>query len=246
MSRLFVPADRLDGDLVSLTGAEVRHLRALRLRPGSRITVFDDSNNEYQAVVRRIGPRAAELEIRSTLASFPSPGPAITLVAGILKGQRMDLLVEKTTELGVRRIIPALTEFTVARPKEAQSARIQRWQRLAVSAATQCGRAEVPSIEAPVPFADAVRSTPTQALRMLFWEREPRVVLPAIHAAEPAPATVVVATGPEGGFTSAEVELARRAGFAVSGLGAHILRAETAAMVALALCQFMWGELANR
>jgi len=243
VSRLLVPADRLAGRLVHLTGPEVRHLRALRLRPGCHITIFDDRNNEYDAVLRSIAPREAELEIQSTLTASPPSGPPITLIAGVLKGQRMDMLVEKTTELGVRRIVPALTELTVARPKGTESVRTQRWRRLAVSAATQCGRTQVPSIETPVRFADAVHGTPGDALRVLFWEREPSVALPAIHAAEQAPTTIVVATGPEGGFTTEEVELARRAGFAVSGLGAHILRAETAAIVALALCQLIWGEL---
>ena len=243
MPRLFVPADRLAGRVARLTGAEVRHLRALRLRPGSPITIFDDRNNEYDAVLRRIAPRAAEIEIRSALAAFRSPGPPITLIAGILKGQRMDMLVEKTTELGVRRIVPALTELTVARPRGTQSARTDRWRRLAVSAATQSGRASVPSIDSPVPFADTVYAAPRDALRVILWERETGVTFPAIHLSEPAPTMIVVATGPEGGFTAAEVELAREAGFAVSGLGAHILRAETAAIVALALCQLMWGEL---
>lgn len=245
MPRLFVTADRLTRRLAQLTGPEVRHLRAMRLRPGSHITVFDDRSNEYDAVVRRIGPRSAELEILATTADLPSPGPPIELISGILKGQRMDVLVEKTTELGVRRIIPVLTDFTVARTRGTESTRQQRWHRIAVSAATQCGRARVPSIETPAAFGEAVHRARADALRVLFWERERGVGLTAIRSTEPAPSRIVVATGPEGGFTTAEVELARKAGFVVSGLGNHTLRAETAAIVGIALCQLLWGELAS-
>jgi len=241
--RLFIPAHRLMGGLARLTGAEVRHLRAMRLRPGAQITVFDDRNNEHDAVLRRIAPRAAEIEIRSTLPARSWHGPPIVLIAGILKGPRMDILVEKTTELGVSRIVPALTELTVARPRGTEGTRTHRWRRLAVSAATQCGRAQVPSIDAPVLFADAVRAVPHDALRVLLWEQERRVALPTIHTTQPTPATIVLATGPEGGFAATEVDLALAAGFTVSGLGPHILRAETAAIVALALCQLIWGEL---
>jgi 16S rRNA (uracil1498-N3)-methyltransferase len=158
----------------------------------------------------------------------------------------MDLLVEKTTELGVSRIMPALTEFTVARATSIDSARAQRWRRLAVSAATQCGRASVPSVDRPVPFADAVRAVPQEAVRLLLWEGEHRVTLPEIHAARPEPLAVVLAVGPEGGFAAGEVALARAAGFTVSGLGPRTLRAETAAIVALALCQATWGDLSQQ
>jgi 16S rRNA (uracil1498-N3)-methyltransferase len=241
--RLFIPATRISGGRAELTATEVRHLRALRLGVGSQLTLFDDRDREHDAVICRVGPRAAELEIRQTTTVATEPGPPITLVAAILKGQRMDMLVEKAAELGVARIVPALTQFTVARPAAAETVRTQRWQRLAVSAATQCGRPQVPSVDSPTPYETALRAVAGSALRILFWEEERRTALRALHTAHPAPEALVLAVGPEGGFTRTEVTLAREAGFEVSGLGPRTLRAETAAIAALAMSQATWGDL---
>jgi 16S rRNA (uracil1498-N3)-methyltransferase len=234
----------LAGEAVQLTKAELRHARAMRIRSGDRITIFDDQGTQHEAVVRQIGPRGADIELRGRVPDAPgASAPPLTLIAGILKGHRMDTLVEKVTELGAHRIIPAVTDFTVARPGHGETDRVRRWRRLAVSAATQCGQARVPTVDAPLPFADAVRSCTSGALRILMWEEERSVTLPAIHAAQPEPAAIVLAIGPEGGFDREEVALARDAGFEVSGLGPRTLRAETAAIVALALCQATWGDL---
>jgi 16S rRNA (uracil1498-N3)-methyltransferase len=242
--RLFIPAERLAGEAVQLTKAELRHARAMRIRSGDRITIFDDQGTRHEAVVRRIGSRGADIELHGRVPDAPCPSaPPVTLIAGILKGHRMDTLVEKATELGVHHIIPAVTEFTVARPGRGDTDRVRRWRRLAVSAATQCGQARVPTVDTPVPFPDAARSSASGALRILMWEEERRVTLPAIHAGQPEPAAIVLAIGPEGGFDRDEVTLAREAGFEVSGLGPRTLRAETAAIVALALCQATWGDL---
>lgn len=243
MTRLFVPSSCIAGSHAHLTGSEVRHLRALRLPVGTRITVFDDEGHEHDAVVRRIGSRAADLEIHSSAAIPSLQGPPITLIAGVLKGQRMDALIEKTTELGVSRIVPTLTEFTVARPAGPDTARAQRWRRIAVSAATQSGRSEVPVVDVPMPFSDALRTTPAGALGVLLWEDEPQVTLAAIHGKCPHPSAIVLAVGPEGGFTASEVAAARSSIFQVSGLGPRTLRAETAAIAGVALCQALWGDL---
>jgi 16S rRNA (uracil1498-N3)-methyltransferase len=234
----------LAGETVKLTMPELRHARAMRIRSGDRITIFDDRGTRHEAVVRQIGPRAADIELRGRVPDAPGPSaPPLTLIAGILKGPRMDTLVEKATEMGVCRIIPAVSNFTIARPGHGETDRVRRWRRLAVSAATQCGQAHVPTVDAPLPFRDAVRSATSEALRILMWEEERPVTLPAIHAAQPAPAAIVLAIGPEGGFDREEVAFARDAGFEVSGLGPRTLRAETAAIVALALCQATWGDL---
>jgi 16S rRNA (uracil1498-N3)-methyltransferase len=241
--RLFVPSARITDDRARLARAEVRHLRALRLRPGDALTLFDDRGREYEAVLGRVGARGAEAEIRAvrTPAAPPAERPII-LIAGTLKGQRMDLLVEKATELGVARIVPALTARTVARPAGARE-RSARWRRLAVGAATQCGRAALPEVATPLPFAAALHTLPADALRILFWEEERTVTLHALHAAHPAPLALALAIGPEGGFAATEVALARGVGFAVSGLGPRTLRAETAGIVAVALVQALWGDL---
>jgi 16S rRNA (uracil1498-N3)-methyltransferase len=243
--RLFVPATRIADGRARLTPADVRHLRALRLAGGSRLTVVDDRGREHDAVVVRLGPRGAELEIRAARpGGCVTAGPPIVLLAGVLKGARMDVLVEKATELGVSRIVPVVTRFTVARPREDARGRFERWRRIAIAATTQCGRPSVPAIASPTSFGAALDAElGTDALGILFWEERRRMPLARIRADRPAPATLVVAVGPEGGFAASEVNDARARGFAVSGLGPRLLRAETAAIVALALCQSLWGDL---
>ena len=243
-ARLYVSAVPGIGGPLRLDAAQVRHLRAMRLRPGASLVVFDEQGREHAATVRHIGPRAAEIEICPGPAPRPDTGfPALVLIAGILKGQRMDTLVEKATELGVTRIVPAISVFTVARPSALDTAKAQRWRRIAIAGATQSGRATVPDVAPPTPLAEALDSTVGSGLGIVLWERERSVTLGALHAAYPRPDTVTLAVGPEGGFAPAEVELARRHGFHVSGLGPRILRAETAGIVALALCQLLWGDL---
>jgi 16S rRNA (uracil1498-N3)-methyltransferase len=242
--RLFVPATRLTGVRARLTAADIRHLRALRLGSGSRLTVVDDRGHEHDAVVVRLGARGGALEIRASRPGSTTSGPPIVLLAGVLKGARMDVLVEKATELGVSRIVPVVTRFTVARPREDARGRFERWRRIAIAATTQCGRPSVPAIASPTSFGAALDAElGTDALGILFWEERRRMPLARIRADRPAPATLVVAVGPEGGFAASEVNDARARGFAVSGLGPRLLRAETAAIVALALCQSLWGDL---
>lgn len=243
-ARLYIPAVPGTSGPLRLDPAQVRHLRAMRLRSGASLVLFDDRGREYSAVLRRIGPRSAEVEIGSRVALAPeTAAPPLVLIAGILKGQRMDTLVEKATELGVSRIVPAVTTFTVARPSATDTAKAQRWRRIAVSAATQSGRATVPDVAPPTPLHEALRSMPRGGLGVVLWERERSVTLGTLHAVHPRPGTVTLAVGPEGGFSPAEVQLAGKQGFHVSGLGPRILRAETAGIVALALCQLLWGDL---
>jgi 16S rRNA (uracil1498-N3)-methyltransferase len=241
--RLFIPAERLVGGRIQPTPAELRHLRAMRVQSGASIRIFDDQGVEYQARVLQIDSRGAEIDLGARLGpATGGGGPPLTLIAAILKGQRMDTLVEKSTELGVERIIPAVTEFTIARPERGTD-RVERWRRVAISAATQCGRVRIPTVDAPTPFRDAVRTCSADALRILMWEAERLVMLPTVRAAHPAPSAITLAIGPEGGFADEEVAAARTAGFVVSGLGPRTLRAETAAIVALTLCQATWGDM---
>ncbi len=243
-ARLYVPVVPAPRETLRLEPDQIRHLKAQRLRPGASLVLFDDQGQEHSAVLRRIGPRVAEVQIRAPARPGPvTAAPPVVLIVGILKGQRMDTLVEKATELGVTRIMPAVTTFTIARPSDTGTAKAQRWRRIAVSAATQCGRTAVPDIAPPTPFAEALGATARGGLAIALWERERNVSLGTLRAAHPRPRTVTLAVGPEGGFSPAEVELAARQGFHVSGLGPRTLRAETAGIVALALCQLLWGDL---
>jgi 16S rRNA (uracil1498-N3)-methyltransferase len=246
MARLFVLPERLHEETVVLGGEDHRYLvRVLRLRAGDEVVLFDGAGQEARARIERVGPRAAELRVLERTASAGTMGPEVTLLVGIPKGDKMELVVQKATELGVARIVPMRTARSIGPAEVArQAARRQRWIKIAREAARQCGRNDVPDVAATVELPAALAALPQDALRLLFWEDARSVGLRdrlSQHGSRPA--RIVVAVGPEGGFDADEVENARRAGFEVVGLGPRTLRAETAAMAALAIVGFALGDL---
>jgi 16S rRNA (uracil1498-N3)-methyltransferase len=232
--RLFVPSAQAEGPRLRIAGAELRHLRTLRLRPGSVLLAFDEHGTEHEIRLERLAGAAAEAVILASRRPRRESPLELVLAPAILKGGRMDLVVEKATELGVTRIVPVICRHGVAR-----GARTERWRRIAVAAAKQCGRTHVPVVDAPAPLA-AVLGAPWPGLRLLAWEAERERTLDRLPAAA---AAVVVVVGPEGGFAPAEVAEARARGFETFASGPRILRAETAAITAVALCQLRWGDL---
>ncbi len=233
MLRVFVAEQPAPDGSVRIPREQVRHLRALRLRAGDRLCVFDDAGREHAVVLERVGAKEATARVIATsTASHESP-LELVLVPALVKHDKMDWIVEKTTELGVVRIAPVVTRFTVALGDHAA-----RWRRIALAAAKQCGRTRIPIVDAPRAFEAAVRES-WPGLRLLAWEDEAAVRLADVPG---APRAVTMLIGPEGGFEDAEVAAARAAGFASVTLGRRVLRAETAAVVATALCQHRWGD----
>lgn len=233
MLRLFVPEAPAPDGTVRIPRMELRHLHALRLGPGDRLCVFDDAGREHEVVLDRVGTRDAVGRVVATSTRSHESPLELVLAAALVKHDKMDWVVEKTTELGVSRIVPVTTRFTVAR-----GAHLERWRRIAVAAAKQCGRTRIPVVDAPRPLADVV-AQPWPGLRLLAWEDEHAVRLAGLPDATPA---VTLLIGPEGGFDDAEVARAGDAGFVTVTLGRRVLRAETAAVVATALCQHRWGD----
>jgi 16S rRNA (uracil1498-N3)-methyltransferase len=239
--RLFVPADRLAGSEVTLTGDEHRHLgRVLRARPGDTLTLFDGAGGEVEARVIRVGREATEVALGARRA-VAGPAVPLTLLCAVPRGPRMDFLVQKTSELGVARIVPVVTDRSVARP-DAEAGRRARWEKIAREAARQCGRADVPSVDAPVALAAALAAPGLPARRLALYEAERARSLPAALAGL-APAATALLVGPEGGFSAAELAAAQAAGFDAVGLGERILRVETAAIAAVTLVAAAYGML---
>jgi 16S rRNA (uracil1498-N3)-methyltransferase len=239
MKRLFVP--RLAEGPLALTGEDHHYLaHVLRATAGDEVVLFDGRGGEARARVGAVTAEAIALAV-GEVRRAPPPRLELTLLVALLKGEKMDLVVQKTTELGVARIVPVLAERSVVRLDPGRAgARIARWDKIATEAARQSGRADAPGIalpeEAGAAFARAA------GFRVLFHERSDvplRRVLP-----EAPPAQAAIAIGPEGGFTEAEIQAATAAGFVVCGLGPRILRAETAAIAALAIIAFSVGDLA--
>ena len=237
---------------VKLSPEETRHLRdALRLRPGDEAFVFDGEGNEYFSVVTEVeSKREAEalLEVRSQVVPARPESPLrLTLAVALLKGEKFDLVIQKATELGVARIMPVITARADVRLRDEQDAahRAARWQRLALEAAKQSGRARLPAVERPINFDSLLASAPDESsLRLMFAERAGqglRETLRESGAAQGSEAYALV--GPEGGWEDEEIERAQADRWSVVTLGGRTLRAETAAIVVTALLQHLLGDL---
>jgi 16S rRNA (uracil1498-N3)-methyltransferase len=234
LRRIHVPEGRIRGGKAALDGRARRYLAdVLRLAPGSRIEVFDGEGGRYAGIVED-GFEAVRLGARE--AAAPA-AVEIALVAALAKGEKMDLVVQKATELGAARILPFAAERSVVRLEPAKGGqRTARWRRIAEEAARQCGRADVPEVRPPAPLATALADL-APGSRVLVFERGGGRLG---GAAAPSLAAVI---GPEGGLTEAELRACEAAGAVRASLGPRTLRAETAAIVAVALLQARFGDL---
>ncbi len=239
MARLFLPAEQLTGTRIELDRAGSKHLlKVLRLHVGAEVCVFDGRGTEIDARIIGISAGGAELELgeRRTVAV---PAVSITLLQALPRADRMDLIVQKTTELGVTKIVPVVSERSVITPPAGKQ---RRWQVIAQEAARQSGRADVPEIELPSSLSQALDALEPMPTRLVLWEEEHSLPMRRALSQNPLSA-VALLVGPEGGFAAAEVERARAHAFVSVGLGPRILRVETAALVAVALTQASVGGL---
>jgi 16S rRNA (uracil1498-N3)-methyltransferase len=242
MHRLPAPTEELRAGHVRLRGAELRHVRdVLRLRVGARVALFDGEGATFLAEVASIGRATVELAVLGPIETRADSTLSLALAVAVPKGAKLDWVVEKATELGASRLLPFTSERTV--PERAEfAARVRRWRRIATAAVAQCGRAVCPEILDVARFADVLVLAAGYDRRILFWEQG-RSAFP--RASERGVKSVLVVTGPEGGFSPGEAVEAEAAGFMLATLGPRILRAETAAVAAVALAQFLWGDLAR-
>jgi len=228
--RLRVPVEDLRFGALKLTGDTARYVaRVHRLSAGDRLVVFDPAAVvEADAEIVRVGRDEVDLRAEAPRPATTRPRRGVTLIQGIGKGDKMDAVVRDATELGATRIVPALAERSVARPIGA--GRADRWRRIAVEAARQCGRGDAPLIEPPMPFGEAFcRFAPAAALGGAGLCLDPSSSAPIGRAFRRLgqDAEAVFAVGPEGGFAEVELEQAVQAGFERVTLGALVLRTET-------------------
>lgn len=234
LPRFVIATPAAVGDVIRLTRDEARHARVRRLTLGDAVALFDERGHSCVGAVSAVA--RDHIAVRVTAVRPPDEhesGLDLTLAIGLLKADKLDWVIEKATELGVTRLQPFASQHTLAQPS---AARRTRWQQIARAAAKQCGRSRVPLVAPPCDLA-AVLQAP--ATRLLLAEHGTTVPLASVDAAGP----LVLIVGAEGGFSAAELAAARAAGAHLIGLGPRILRAETAAVAALALCQARWGDL---
>ncbi len=240
--RLFVDRPLAAGAEITLGDDAARHVgRVLRCRPGDALTLFDGSGAEFAGSLASVGRRGVVIRLAERRDVSVESSLGITLIQGVARGDRMDTVVQKATELGVRRIVPLLSEFSVVRlDAERAEKRRQHWQRVAASACEQCGRNVLPSIDPPVSLPELLAAAiPANAARLLLLPSAPT----ALPAAADGPGAVELLVGPEGGLSDDEIELATSRGYRPVSLGPRILRTETAAIAALTVAQALWGDL---
>ena len=251
--RFFVDPKQISGDTVTISGEELTHLaRVLRLKPGSCITVCDGSGQECQAILQEILPGMAMARIVQRVSGHAEPRVKITLVQGLPKADKMELIIQKGTELGICEFLPVLTERTVVKLSRTKAERrVERWQRIAKEAAKQSQRTIIPKIHFPIPWRECLSkySEKGQGRLGLFpWEavsnKSLREVLSANEDWKPGDLREIwLFIGPEGGWSETEAGEAGALGIISLSLGPRILRTETAGIVAASLVLYENGDL---
>jgi 16S rRNA (uracil1498-N3)-methyltransferase len=248
--RFFAPPSAFNSDQhsVALAPEEARYLREiLRLKTGDEVYVFNGVGKEFQCTIEESRRDSARLNvvIEVTPASPESP-LQLTLAVALLKGDKFDLVVQKATELGVRRIVPVTTKLADIRLRDTSDAakRVSRWQRIALEAAKQSGRAVVPIVAEPVAFESFIQTAAGDSTAcLMFSERDGQSLIQAQERLPANVSSITALVGSEGGWTDPEIAAARDAGWLLVTLGGRTLRAETAGIAITALLQHLFGDL---
>jgi 16S rRNA (uracil1498-N3)-methyltransferase len=229
-----------------ITGSEARHItKALRMGRGDRLILMDGQGARYQSVVESVGAQGVEVRLESPLPSPPPSPVRITLCQALLKTRAMELVIEKTSELGVHSIYPFTSERTVVKLDGFKfENRAKRWRQISHAAATQSDGRAPAEIGTLLSFTDLITEYQKEsALKVIFWEDEGGKDLRGLLRESPSTTEAIGVVGPEGGFTREEIRVAKEAGFTSVSLGQRVLRAETAAITMTAIIQYEWGDL---
>ena len=238
MPRFYLPTDLAPNTTLRLPENIVRHIHVLRLNAGDAITLFNGTGNDFDATLQEIGKRHAQCHITAQRQPENESRLQITLIQAISSGERMDFTLQKSVELGVRAICPIISERCVVRLSgERADKRVQRWQDIVIAACEQSGRSIVPTVLPIVSFSDYLRQMPPELHLMMSLRRAT-----TLRDIAPAPQTLRLMIGPEGGWTPAEEQAALAAGVQTITLGKRVLRTETASLAALAAMQVLWGD----
>jgi 16S rRNA (uracil1498-N3)-methyltransferase len=241
LSRVFVDAPLASGARVTLRGSAAGHVtRVLRLRAGAPLTLFNGQGGEFAGCIEAARADAVTVVVGAASPTERESPLCLTLAQGVSRAERMDLVVQKATELGVSRLVPLLTERSVVRLDARQAARkLAHWRAIAIGACEQSGRNQLPQLAEPLELREFLQETVAGGTRLLL---SPAATLGVADVPAPiGPVTVLI--GPEGGLSAEEQTRAAAAGFLGVRLGPRVLRTETAAIAALALLQRQYGDL---
>lgn len=241
MPRFFVESLTPDMTQVQLEGEAAAHAKVLRLRIGEQVTLCDGRGNDYEAMVEAINGQTVDLSIQSAAPSVSEPSVACTVYMGFSKGDKLEHVIQKATELGAAAIVAFPSSRCVAKyDKKALEKKLPRWQKIAASAAEQSGRGRIPEVRAAGSYAEALTEAAQADAALFFYENEHAHTLSQALACKYQTASLM--TGPEGGFSPEEAQAAEDAGLQVCTLGRRILRCETAPLCALSAVMYASGE----
>jgi len=245
LTRVHVEAPLAAGKRVVIEGSAANHItRVLRLRAGDSIAVFNGTGTEFAASIGEFRKDCVLVDVKDERATDRESPLSIVLAQGISRGERMDWILQKATELGVSRIVPLTTERSVVRLDSKQAEKkVQHWRGIAIAACEQCGRNRVPEVTLPTDVFEFIGSTNAPGTTRLLLSPAADVSIDQVTAGASG---VSVLIGPEGGLTEKEHETALRSGFSSVRMGPRVLRTETAAIAALTILQHRFGDLGNR
>jgi 16S rRNA (uracil1498-N3)-methyltransferase len=240
MRRFYAPPENFLEDAVLLSAEETRHLRdVLRKRAGEKVRVFDGRNREFVCEIQSVEKNRTVLKIiEETEPAAPLSDLELTLAVALLKGEKFDLVIQKSVELGAKNFVPLITTRCDVKIKDAGK-KLERWKKIALEASKQSGRADLLNVEPPLEFKKFIAENENAVgAKILFAERSGGGFPEDIAARQ-----ITAVIGAEGGWEDAEIETARAAGFQIVTLGGRILRAETAAVAIAAILQHRFGDL---
>lgn len=241
MPQFFIDTKLIAGSEVEIRSGDARHIvNVLRLKAGDWLVLSDGSGTSFRAHITEARAGLVRAAVDETVAMRHAPS-SVTLAHAIIKHDRTEFVIQKAVELGIANIVPFVSERTIPRLASVDDRRLKRWQRIALEAAKQSGLPFKPTVHLPASFETLCISFSSYDTVVLFWEGERTQALSELASSIKPGARVCVVVGPEGGFTSAEVEAARAAGAQTVSLGPQILRVETACVIAAALVQYEMG-----
>jgi len=242
MNRIILDQKVDVGKEIIIKGPPLEALHFQGGRVGSLITLTDSEGNDFRGRVTHLSKEKASIFIFDGFLSPTESSVEIILLQALPEKERMELIIQKTTELGVSGIIPFKSERSISlEEREAKQKKAHRWQEIAVKAVQQSRRAKVPWIAAYHLFNEALKVCEDDGLKIILWEKDGGKLKNVLR--QYSPQKIYVMVGPEGGFTEEEVNLARGRGFIPVKLGQRILRTETAAITLVGILQYEWGDL---
>lgn len=240
--RIFQKVFLSENSNIQLDEAAAHHLtRVLRAKIKDKVKIFNGEGGEYEATILSITKKETVLHLEKFISNDRESPLEICLVQGISRGEKMDYTIQKAVELGVKKIIPVLTErCTIKLDEERRERRLQHWQSIIIHACEQCGRTKIPELSSPMALDDWLQIKPSFEMAFVL---SPDANRKKCDTALKKPTQLALLIGPEGGLTSEEIKKAEKAEFELMSLGPRILRTETAAVTALSVFQYLWGDV---